>query len=57
MYLKIEWSVITLLYGPFMGVQSRFGLWDRVKELNIRDDIPRKASEHVEGVMGSSSFY
>ena len=40
-----------------MGVQSRFELWDRVKKFNIRGDIPSKASEHVEGVLGSSSFY
>ena len=40
-----------------MGVQSRSGLWDRVKELNIRGDIPSKVSEHVKGLLGSSSFY
>ena len=39
-----------------MGVQFRFGLRDPVQELNIRGDIPSKMSEHVEGVLGSSSF-
>ena len=37
-----------------MGVQPRFGLWDRVKQLNIRGYIPCKVSEHVEGVLCSS---
>ena len=37
-----------------MGVQLRFGLWDRVKQLNIRGYIPCKVSEHVKDVLCSS---
>ena len=39
-----------------MGVQFRFGLRDPVQELNITGDILSKMSEHVEGVLVSSSF-
>ena len=56
MYLKIERSVITLWHGPCMGIQSRFRLWNPVKEFNIRGDIPSKVAEHVEGVLSVTNY-